>query len=79
MQFLFGFVSRSFFLDFWVEISKLGGPNSRFTHGEFCKNEISTETVFHGFRGRLILFWRPWEQFVWLLLPETKLENSWIF
>ena len=34
----------------------LGAPNSRFSHGEYCKKQLFTEIVCYGFRARIRSF-----------------------
>ena len=47
-----------------------GAPKSKFSLRRYCKTHVFTEIVFYGSRGRCSpLFWMPWEQFYWFLLP----------
>ena len=56
--FCFGLVSKSSFIDFRIEISMLGAPNSKLSHGAYCKNLLFTEIVLYGIRDRFLSFWK---------------------
>ena len=58
----------------------LGAPNSRFSHGGYCKNRLFMEIVFKEFRDRsLVFFGCLRNRFSDFLGIENKLENKTIF
>ena len=45
-HFCSGLFPGHFFIGFWVEMSTLRTPKSRFSQGKYCQNQLFTEIVF---------------------------------
>ena len=44
-------------------------PNASFWLGKYCKNQLLSQSVFYGCRGRVVsIFWSPWELFFFLFV-----------
>ena len=56
LHFCSGLIPEGFFIDFCVEISSSGHPNSRFSHGMYCKNQLFTKLALCKFRTRIPVF-----------------------
>ena len=43
-------------IDFWVELLTVGALKTRFSHGRYCKNQVSAKNVYWWFEGRFLVF-----------------------
>ena len=43
-------------IDFWVELLTVGALKTRFSHGRYCKKQVSAKKVYWWFEGRFLVF-----------------------